>query len=164
MQIQFTLNGEAITAEALAGTSLLNMLRDSFGLTGTKAGCEIGECGACSVLVDGVLVNSCLTLAPQVDGSEVLTIEGVHAPDGGPSAVQQALLKHGTTQCGFCIPGIVIAAEALLMHNPSPDEQEIKEALAGNLCRCTGYKQVIEAIAEAAKQRLTEHTPEVASS
>jgi aerobic-type carbon monoxide dehydrogenase small subunit (CoxS/CutS family) len=153
MKIEFTLNGERVAAEAPASLTLLHLLRDHFGLTGAKPGCEIGECGACSVIVDGRVVNSCLVLAPQVSGCDVLTIEGLHGDDGGPNDLQVAMVDHGAVQCGYCTPGVVMAAEALLSRNPAPTRREIREALAGNLCRCTGYKQIVDAVEATARMR-----------
>jgi aerobic-type carbon monoxide dehydrogenase small subunit (CoxS/CutS family) len=153
MKIEFTLNGEHVSAEAPASLTLLHLLRDHFGLTGAKPGCEIGECGACSVIVDGRVVDSCLVLAPQVIGCDVLTIEGLHGDDGGPNDLQVAMVDHGAVQCGYCTPGVVMAAEALLSRNPAPTRREIREALAGNLCRCTGYKQIVDAVEATARMR-----------
>lgn len=153
MKIRFTLNDSPVFVEAPADASLLHVLRDCLGVTGVKKGCDIGECGACSVLVDGRLVNSCLTLAAQVDGRRVVTIEGIHAEDGGPNDLQQAFLDHGAVQCGFCISGMVLAGEALLSRTLDPSRREIREAIAGNLCRCTGYQQIVDAIEAAAAGR-----------
>ncbi len=152
MQIEFTLNGKAVKVEAPADISLLTLLRDYLGLTGTKEGCEVGECGACSVLLDGRLVNSCVTLAPQVIGRQVITIEGV-GQGGHPNDLQENFIDHGAVQCGYCIPGMVLAGEALLRRNLQPSRAEIREAISGNLCRCTGYKQIVDAIEVTAKQR-----------
>ena len=153
MIITMTVNGDRIQQEAPADVSLLHFLRDYLHLTGTKEGCGVGECGACSVLLDGKLVNSCLTLAAQADGREVVTIEGIHAPDGGPNDLQQAFIEYGAVQCGFCIPGMVLAGEALLRSNPRPTRAEIREGIAGNLCRCTGYQQIVDAIQATAEMR-----------
>jgi carbon-monoxide dehydrogenase small subunit len=129
---------------------LLRLLRDGLGLTGAKCGCEVGECGACTVLFDGEAVNACLILAAQADGASIWTIEGV-APDGrGLHPVQEAFVACDAVHCGFCSPGMVMSAIALLLHNGAPDDAQIKEALAGNLCRCTGYVQIIEAVKSAA--------------
>jgi len=146
MKIEFTLNGHPASVEAPADISLLHLLRDYIGLTGTKEGCGVGECGACSVLLDGQLVNSCLVLAPQAGGREVVTIEGVRGADGGPNDLQQNFIDHGAVQCGYCIPGMVLAGEALLAKTLTPTRVEIREAIAGNLCRCTGYQQIVDAI------------------
>lgn len=153
MNINFILNGKPVWADVPADTTLLSVLRDQLGLTGTKEGCGIGECGACSVLLDNRLVNSCLTLAAQAGGRQVVTIEGVCGPDGGPSDLQQAFIQFGAVQCGFCIPGMVLAGEALLALNPQPNRVEIREAIAGNLCRCTGYQQIVDAIQATAGSR-----------
>lgn len=153
MQIEFSLNHQPITVEVPPDISLLTLLRDRLHLTGTKEGCEIGECGACSVILDGQVVNSCMVLAPQVAGRELMTIEGIHGPDGGPNDLQENFIDYGAVQCGFCIPGMVISAEALLQQNPRPSRAEIRLALAGNLCRCTGYQQIIDAIEATAASR-----------
>ena len=153
MKIAFTLNGASVEVEAPADRNLLTVLRDQLGLTGTKQGCEVGECGACSVLLDGRLVNSCLVLAPQAAGRQVVTIEGVRGPDGGPNDLQQAFIDHGAVQCGYCIPGMVLAGEALLARQPNPTRADIREGLAGNLCRCTGYQQIVDAIEATAAMR-----------
>ncbi len=153
MQIHFTLNGKPVTVDAPAHITLLDLLRDYLGLTGTKSGCESGECGACTVLVDGQAVNACLLLAPQVAGGAVVTIEGVRGPDGELSDLQQAFLDFGATQCGYCIPGLIITAEALLARDPNPSRDAIRTAIAGNLCRCTGYQQIIDLIESVARQR-----------
>lgn len=153
MHIAFVLNGAPVSIEAPADITLLTLLRDYLGLTGTKQGCEVGECGACSVLLDGRLVNSCLVLAPQVGGRKVITIEGIRAPDGGPNDLQRAFIEYGAVQCGFCIPGMILAGEALLARNLHPSRAEIRAAIAGNLCRCTGYQQIIDAIQATAQHR-----------
>lgn len=154
MLIKFTLNGQPAEVEAPPDISLLTLLRDYLSLTGTKQGCEVGECGTCSVLLDGRLVNSCLLLAAQVAGRELVTIEGIRAADGGPNDMQQNFIDYGAVQCGFCIPGMVLAGEALLARNPEPSRAEIRAALAGNLCRCTGYQQIVDAIEVTARDRL----------
>jgi carbon-monoxide dehydrogenase small subunit len=153
MILNFTVNKKPMKVDVPAGVNLLTVLRDTLHLTGTKEGCGIGECGACSVLLDGKLVNSCLTLALQANGREVITIEGVRAPDGGPNDLQQAFIDQGAVQCGFCTPGMVLAGEALLAVNPAPSRTEIREAISGNLCRCTGYQQIVDAIETAAEKR-----------
>ncbi len=153
MNFEFMLNGTPVCVEAPANWSLLQVLRDGLNLTGTKEGCGIGECGACSVLLDGKLVNSCLVLAAQANGRRVITIEGIRGPDGGPNDLQQAYIDQGAVQCGFCTPGMVLAGEALLAENPNPTRMEIREAIAGNLCRCTGYQQIVDAIQVAANKR-----------
>ncbi len=153
MKIEFTLNGNPVSVEAPEDITLLKLLRDYLGFTGTKEGCGVGECGACSVILDGRLVNSCLTLAAQAGGRNVVTIEGVRAPDGGPNDLQLAFIEYGAVQCGYCTPGMVLAGEALLARNPDPDRKEIREAISGNLCRCTGYQQIIDAIQATAQRR-----------
>lgn len=153
MNLEFNLNGQSVNIDAPIGVNLLTVLRDYLHLTGTKEGCGIGECGACSVLVDGILVNSCLTLAAQVNGRSVTTIEGIHAPEGGPNDLQQAFIDLGAVQCGFCTPGMILAGEAILASNPHPTRLEIRQAIAGNLCRCTGYQQIVDAIAFVAAKR-----------
>lgn len=151
MLIEFTCNGKPVAVEAPPDISLLALLRDYMGLTGSKEGCSVGECGACAVIMDGRLVNSCLVLAPQAGGSEVITIEGVTPQDGadgrgGLSDMQDNFITYGAVQCGICIPGMVMAGEALLLQHPLPTRAEIRAALAGNLCRCTGYQQIVDAI------------------
>jgi aerobic-type carbon monoxide dehydrogenase small subunit (CoxS/CutS family) len=153
MHIEFTLNGQPITVDAPPDITLLSLLRDHLNLTGTKEGCEVGECGVCSVILDGRLVNSCLLLAPQVAGREVITIEGIRGQDSGPNDMQANFIDYGAVQCGFCIPGMVLAGEALLSHNFEPTREEIRVALTGNLCRCTGYQQIVDAIEATAKER-----------
>jgi aerobic carbon-monoxide dehydrogenase small subunit len=153
MKIEFVLNGAPAQIDVPADISLLKALRDCLGLTGTKEGCGVGECGACSVVLDGRLVNSCLTLAAQAAGRQVVTIEGVCNPDGSPSDLQQAFVQAGAVQCGFCIPGMVLAGEVLLKANPRPNRMEIRSAIAGNLCRCTGYQQIVDAIQITAARR-----------
>jgi carbon-monoxide dehydrogenase small subunit len=149
VRIGVTINGESREADVWPGASLLTALRDDFGLPGSKNACEQGECGSCSVLLDGVLVCSCLVLAPQADGHEVVTVEGL-AHDGALHPVQEAFVQAGAVQCGFCTPGLVVATADLLVHNPQPTEDEIREALSGNLCRCTGYSTIFEAVKAAA--------------
>jgi carbon-monoxide dehydrogenase small subunit len=153
MKIELTLNGQPMAVEAPADISLLHLLRDYIGLTGTKEGCGVGECGACSVLLDGRLVNSCLVLAPQAGGRKVVTIEGVRAAGGGANDLQQNFISHGAVQCGYCIPGMVLAGEALLARTLKPSRADIREAIAGNLCRCTGYQQIVDAIEATAAER-----------
>jgi aerobic carbon-monoxide dehydrogenase small subunit len=127
--------------------TLLTLLRDELGLTGTKCGCEIGECGACTVLLNGKAVNSCLVLAPQIDGQEILTVEGL-AESNTLHPLQESFLAHDAVHCGFCTPGMLMSAKDLLDHHPDPTEEEIRIALSGNLCRCSGYQQIVEAIQE----------------
>lgn len=149
--VNFTLNSQNVTLKCSANKRLLDILREDFNLTGTKEGCGIGECGACTVLLNGKAVNSCLVLAPQVDGAEVVTIEGLEK-NGQLHPLQENFLKHGAVQCGFCTPGMLMSALALLNERKNPTEEEIKEAIAGNLCRCTGYKQIIDAILDTASK------------
>jgi len=150
--VEFILNGKVQKVSVDPAHTLLKVLRDTLGLKGTKAGCEKGECGACTVLLDGKAVNSCLVLAPEVDGRRVVTIEDLQkGADLDP--VQEAFLEEGAVQCGYCTPGMVMSARALLDENPDPEEREIKEALAGNLCRCTGYTRIIGAVARAARKK-----------
>ncbi|NPV75565.1 MAG: (2Fe-2S)-binding protein [Anaerolineae bacterium] len=153
MNIAFKLNGKKTSVTIPEDITLLTMLREHLNLTGTKQGCEIGECGACSVLLDGKLVNSCLVLAPQVEGREVVTIEGIRGLDGGPNDLQQNFIDHGAIQCGYCTPGMILASEALLSAHLKPSRSEIREALSGNLCRCTGYQQIVDAVEATAKSR-----------
>jgi carbon-monoxide dehydrogenase small subunit len=147
MKISFRLNSKQITIEVQPNRRLLDLLREDLELTGTKEGCGIGECGACTVLINGKAVNSCLFLAVQINGAEVLTVEGL-SRNGELHKLQENFLKYGAIQCGFCTPGMLMSVYALLLENPNPTEEEIKEAIAGNLCRCTGYKQIIEAVKE----------------
>lgn len=146
MRISFVLNGKKRTDDVDPARRLLDYLREDLHLTGTKEGCGEGECGACTVILNGRAVHACLTLTGQIDGCELLTIEGLEAEDGSLSPLQQSFADHGAIQCGFCTPGMVMSAQALLMENPSPDEAEIRNAIAGNICRCTGYREVIRAI------------------
>ncbi len=153
MVIEFKVNGKQVSVDAPPDITLLDLLRDYLNLTGSKEGCAVGECGACAVIMDGRLMNSCLVLAPQAAGSEIITIEGIHAPDGGPNDLQQNFIDYGAVQCGICIPGMIMAGEALLMRHAQPTRAEIRNALAGNLCRCTGYQQIVDAIEATAKGR-----------
>jgi len=143
--VTINVNGESRTASVAPETTLLRLLRENFNLTGAKLGCDVGDCGACTVIVDGKLVNSCLMLAGQADGRDVLTIEGLATMDR-LHPIQKAFEDKGSLQCGFCGPGIIMSAKALLDENPNPSVHEIRDALAGNLCRCTGYTKMIEAI------------------
>ena len=144
-----TVNGEQRDADVWGGESLLYALRERLGLPGSKNACEQGECGSCSVLLDGVLVCSCLVLAAQADGHEIVTVEGL-ADAQGLHRVQEAFVAAGAVQCGFCTPGLVVATADLLAHNPSPSDDEIREALSGNICRCTGYQKIFDAVHAAA--------------
>jgi xanthine dehydrogenase iron-sulfur cluster and FAD-binding subunit A len=150
LAITTTINGRSHTLTTAANRTLLDLLRDQLGLLGTKCGCEIGECGACTVLLDGEPVNSCLVLAPQIDGREVVTVEGL-AQDGKLHPLQESFLDHDAVHCGFCTPGMLLSAKALLDWNPRPTETEIRTAISGNLCRCTGYQQIVQAITKAAR-------------
>jgi aerobic carbon-monoxide dehydrogenase small subunit len=145
MRIALTVNGERMEAEVWEGESLLFALRERLGLPGSKNACEQGECGSCSVLLDGGLVCSCLVLAAQADGHDVVTVEGL-AQDGQLHPVQEAFAETGAVQCGFCTPGLIVATADLLQRNPAPSEDEIREALSGNLCRCTGYAKIFDAV------------------
>jgi carbon-monoxide dehydrogenase small subunit len=149
LRITLTVNGIPRTLDVAVHHTLLDVLRDDLALTGTKECCLVGECGACTVLLDGRSVDSCLVLAVEADGSEVTTVEGL-AVDGRASPLQEAFLRHGAAQCGFCVPGQLMSARALLALNPSPSLEEIREAMAGNLCRCAGYEEITAAIVDAA--------------
>lgn len=151
MELRFTLNNKNVTTIVEPNLRLLDLLRDRFNLTGTKEGCSIGECGACTVIMNGKAVNSCLVLAGQCERSEIITIEGIEK-DGKLHPLQENFLKCGAIQCGFCTPGMIMSAYALLLENPDPTEEEINHAIAGNLCRCTGYKQIVNAIEKSAKE------------
>jgi carbon-monoxide dehydrogenase small subunit len=150
IRVQCEINGKLMSLEAHPMARLLDVLREQAGLTGTKEGCGEGECGACSIEMDGALVNSCLIPALQAEGAKIRTIEGV-ADAAGLSTVQQAFLAHGGAQCGICTPGMILAARNLLSRNPRPTENEIREALSGNLCRCTGYTKIFESVLEACR-------------
>jgi carbon-monoxide dehydrogenase small subunit len=153
MRISITVNKEHHQLEVEPYETLLEMLRSRLELTGTKKCCGEGECGACTVIMDGRAVNSCIILAAEADGSEVLTIEGL-SEEGKPNALQRAFLDSGAVQCGFCTPGMIMAAHYLLLNNPDPTEEEIREGLSGNLCRCTGYRTIVDAVRAAAKSAL----------
>jgi carbon-monoxide dehydrogenase small subunit len=144
--LSFTLNGKAIKIAVDPSTLLVDLLREDLGLTGTKVGCREGECGACTVLIDGEAYNSCLIPALKVQGRDVMTIEGLQKSDGSLDPIQQAFMEAGAAQCGFCTPGMILNAKALLSSNPNPDEHEIRKALSGVLCRCTGYRKIVEAV------------------
>jgi len=150
-EITLTVNGQTERATVPASTTLLELLRESLHLTGTKEGCGIGECGACTVLLDGAPVTACLVLAVEADGRDVRTIEG-EASGGELSALQRAFIDAGAVQCGFCTPGMIMSARALLERNPTPSDEEIVEAIAGNLCRCTGYEAILQAVRLAAER------------
>ena len=150
--VAVTVNGELRRASVMPRLTLVDLLRDTFGLTGTHIGCEHGVCGACSILLDGVAVRSCLIFAVQADGHEVTTVEGL-AGERGIGDLQDAFWECHALQCGYCTPGMLIAGHALLAENPAPETEEIREAISGNLCRCTGYTQIVEAIALCARRR-----------
>jgi aerobic-type carbon monoxide dehydrogenase small subunit (CoxS/CutS family) len=145
-QVVFILNGERVSTQVKPWHTLLDLLREKFGLKGAKHGCGVGECGACTILMDKKAVNACLLPALEVDGCEITTIEGLAKPDGGLDEVQEAFVQKGAVQCGFCTPGMVMSAKALLLENPKPTQEEAVSAIDGNLCRCTGYQQIIKAI------------------
>ena len=145
MSVAFSVNGRAVTSEGSGARRLLDVLREELRLTGTKEGCGEGECGACSVLIDGRVVDSCLVAVGQVEGCEVLTVEGL-GTNGQLSTLQRAFIEHGAAQCGICTPGMLLAAQALLAERPTPTEDEVRTGLAGNLCRCTGYTKIIDAV------------------
>jgi carbon-monoxide dehydrogenase small subunit len=149
-QITFTVNGELEQVAVPSNMTMLGMLREKLALTGTKNGCTAGECGACTVLMNGEPVNSCMVLAVECVGADIVTVEGL-SEDGQLDPVQQAIIDSGGVQCGYCTPGILIIARSLLDKNPNPSEDEIREALVGNLCRCTGYVRIIEGISQAAR-------------
>ena len=149
MELTLTVNGRPSRLDAVPGTSLLHVLRESLLLTGTKEGCVEGECGACTVLIDGRPVDSCLYAAHAAAGKEITTIEGI-AGDGELSSLQQAIVASGGVQCGFCTPGVVMTLAALLNEAPNPTESQVRDALAGNICRCTGYSQIVDAVMETA--------------
>jgi len=150
-ELNLSVNGNPVRLAVEPYLTLLELLRDTLGLTGTKEGCGAGNCGACTVLLDGEPVNSCLLLAVQAEGSQVITVEGL-TDNGDLHPVQEALVAHGGLQCGFCTPGVVLSSVALLKHNPRPAEAEICDALAGNLCRCTGYDKIVRAVQAAAEE------------
>lgn len=150
IQVRTRINGEEVEFLCEARQSLLEVLREELGFTGTKEGCNDGNCGACNVILDGILVNSCLVLAVEAEGKEILTVEGLATP-AGLHPLQQQFLEHAALQCGICTPGFLIAAKALLDQNPDPTEHEVRHWLAGNLCRCTGYDKIVRAVLAAAR-------------
>jgi carbon-monoxide dehydrogenase small subunit len=160
MEIEFVLNDENLRLEVDGDRKLLYLLRDVLGLTGTKMGCEIGECGACSVLIDSKLVKSCQVPVRGIAGKHITTIEGIQNQDGTPNDLQQAFLEFGAIQCGYCTPGMVLAGEALLAKNPQPGRLEIREAISDNLCRCTGYQQIVDAVESTARRRMESRVSE----
>jgi aerobic carbon-monoxide dehydrogenase small subunit len=157
-KIQFSLNGKSITREVPSHRLLLDLLRDEIGLTGTKEGCGTGDCGACTVIMNGKPVNSCLVLSGELDGVDVVTIEGLKI---GPElhAIQKAFIQDGGAQCGYCTPGMLMMSKALLDENPDPSEEDIRFALSGNLCRCTGYAKIIQAVQDAAAMMRSKTSP-----
>ncbi|MGI9951485.1 (2Fe-2S)-binding protein [Moorellaceae bacterium AZ2] len=150
LDLKLKVNGKEYQVRVKPHKRLLDVLRDDLHLTGTKEGCGIGECGACTVIMDGRAVNACLVLAASAEGKEIYTIEGLEQ-DGKLHPLQEAFMRHNALQCGFCTPGMIMSAKALLDKNPHPTREEIKEAISGNLCRCTGYQQIIEAIEEVSR-------------
>lgn len=150
ISITTTINKHHYQLEVSPNQTLLDLLREGLGLTGTKRGCEVGECGACTVLMNGEAVNSCLVLAPQIDGKEILTVEGLMGNEK-LHPLQQSFMDHDAAHCGYCTPGMLMSAEQLLKENPNPTEAEIRTAISGNLCRCSGYLQIVDAIKEVQK-------------
>ena len=151
-KVHLKVNGYDYDLEVEPRRTLLEIIREDLELTGTKEGCSLGECGTCTVLLDGKPIKSCITLAVQANGREVTTIEGLEQADGNLHPLQQAFIDHGAIQCGFCTPGMILAAKALLDENPRPTELEVRNAIAGNLCRCTGYQKIVEAILAASSK------------
>ena len=151
ISVSFNLNGDPVTADVPMGWTLLKTLRERFELTGAKEGCGVGECGACTVIVDGDAVNACLYPIPEINGKNVLTIEGVAKPDGSLHPIQKAFIENNGVQCGFCTSGMIMSAKALLEENSEPTEADIRTAISGNICRCTGYVQIVESIEMANK-------------
>lgn len=149
IHITFTINGATRQLDVQPQQTLASLIRDQLGLLGTKVSCGEGECGACTVVLDGIAVNSCMILAPEVDGRNVVTIEGL-CQKGELDPIQSAFVEEGAVQCGFCTPGMIMSTKALLMEKPDPSEEQVREALAGNLCRCTGYHRIIKAVLKAA--------------
>jgi len=150
-QIKITVNGKTHELQVKPWATLLEVIRDDLGLTGTKEGCGLGECGACTVIMDGKTVNSCLVLAPEADGKEIITIEGLAQGDK-LHPIQEAFMEQGGLQCGFCTPGIILSTKALLDENPKPTDEEIRRGIAGNFCRCTGYTKIFESVKAAAQK------------
>ncbi len=155
-KVDFQVNGEKVQLDVEPHWTLLQVLRERLHLTGTRTGCEMGDCGACTVILNGRAVNACLVLAVEVNGGAVLTIEGL-AKEGKLHPVQQAFVEHGAIQCGFCTPGMVMAAKAFLDKNPNPTEEHVRRGLAGNICRCTGYAKIVEAVLAASKAMTAGH-------
>ena len=150
--VTFFLNGKEVEKMVDVRASLTDMLRNDFSMTSVKKGCEVGECGACNVLIDGECYNSCLYLAVWAEGKHITTLEGLMGPNGELSDIQQAFMEETAIQCGFCTTGMIMSAKALLLHNPHPTEEEIRTALSGNLCRCSGYVQIVNAVSRAARE------------
>lgn len=150
--VDFFINGEEVELDVPANRTALNVIREELDLTGAKEGCGAGECGACAMIVDGVPINSCLMLAPEMDGKHFETAEGFVDEEGHLSPLQQAFIDHTALQCGYCTPGFIVTASALLRENPHPTREEIQHYMSGNLCRCTGYRRIIEAIQDAAER------------
>jgi len=151
--LRFTLNGQEVVAQVAPADSLLTVLRRDFALTGAKEGCGEGECGACTVIMDGMAVSACILPALEAEGAQVETVEGLSAPGGDLHPLQQAFVEQGAIQCGFCTPGMVMSAKALLDAEPAPDQTEVRTAIEGNLCRCTGYHQIVSAVLAAAEKK-----------
>jgi len=151
LHIKFKVNGIECSIDADPGKRLLDVLRENLGLTGTKEGCGEGECGACTVIMEGLAVNSCLIMAGQMGGKEIITVEGLEK-DGELDRLQKAFISNGAVQCGYCTPGMLMSCKALLMQNPHPTEEEIRIAIAGNLCRCTGYTKIVAAVNEVSQE------------
>lgn len=154
-KIKLNVNGRGVAVMVKPTETLVDVLRDKLDLTGTKKACGLGDCGACTVLMDGKAVNSCLILAMDAQGHEITTIEGLEKKDGTLHPLQEAFLESGAVQCGFCTSGMILSAKALLDENPSPTEEEVRRALAGNLCRCTGYAKIVQAVLETSKKKMT---------
>jgi len=150
ISVTFRLNGETVSADVPVTWTLLRTLRETFELTGSKEGCGVGECGACTVIVDGQAVNACLFPIPEIEGKSVVTIEGIAQVDGSLHPIQQAFIENNGVQCGFCTSGMIMSAKALLDQNPEPTEKDVRRAISGNICRCTGYVQIVESIEKAA--------------
>lgn len=156
-EISLKLNGDELTVAVHSHQTLLHVLREELGITSPKRGCENGECGACTVIFNGSAVNACLVLAPEADGATIETAEGLTSPDGGLHPLQEAFIRHNAVQCGYCTPGMLMSAKALLDRTTHPSEDEIRQALVGNLCRCTGYVRIVEAVADVAGGEVTSY-------
>lgn len=150
--INISINEKDYELAVVPNRTLVDLLRYDLGLTGTKKGCELGECGTCTVIMDGKPVNSCLVLAVEADGKNILTIEGLETEEGGLHPIQDSFVEKGAIQCGFCSPGMILTAKSLLDKEKNPDEQTVRKAISGNLCRCTGYQKIVEAILDAAEK------------